>query len=105
MGRLYIDYINDENEEVIFCNNCKIHLIEKKYINPINGLDISITHKLPFNVHIVPNDQLVAYNSNNYKFHDIICNRCDNEIGWTIEYPVNNEYKRLIFIQNENISI
>lgn len=105
MGRLYIHYFNEDNTEIMCCNNCKIHLIEKQFINPIIGLEISMIHKLPINVQIVPNDSLIAYNSNNYKFHDILCNRCNNEIGWKIEYPTNYGYKELIFIQNESLTI
>ena len=102
MGRLYVQYIDDD-EGLVLCNKCNIHLVEKKHINPIIGLELSTTYKLPINVHLVTNEQLVAYNPHNYRFKDIICNRCDNEIGWTIEYPSSYGYKELIFLLNESL--
>lgn len=104
MGRLYMSYLNDDSCEIAVCNKCKAHLVEKKNINPIMGLEISITHKLPINVHIVPSERLVDFYPNNYTFSDIICNRCQNEIGWTIQYPTIYGNKELSFVHNENIS-
>lgn len=105
MGRLHLEYLNDDdNTEVIVCNKCKAHLLEKKDISPIMGLEISMTHKLPINAHIVPSERLSEFYPNTYSFGDIFCNRCENVIGWTIKYPTNYGNKELSFVLNESIS-
>lgn len=105
MGRLFTQYLDDEKSNIVFCNKCKVHLIEKHFINHIIGLEISMTHKLPVNVYTVPNDHIVAYNVRDYKFQDIVCNSCNSDIGWTIEFDTDHGYKELVFLQNESISV
>lgn len=104
MGRLFLEYMDIENENLIVCRFCNVHLLNKNNINPIIGLEISMSSELPINVHISPTkESLVAYNPNNYKFNDIICNKCKNDIGWTIDYPTSNGEKSLVFLLNESI--
>jgi hypothetical protein len=100
-----MDYLNDddENNEIIVCNKCEAHLLEKKDVNPIMGLDISMTHKLPINTHVVPSERLLDFYPNNYTFCDIFCNRCESVIGWTIQYPTIYGNKELSFVLNESI--
>lgn len=104
MGRLFIEYMDTANNNVIVCRFCNVHLINKDDINPIIGLEISMANKVPFNVHVCPTkESFVAYNPNNYKFNDIICNKCKNDIGWIIEYPSTTGEKSLVFLLNESI--
>lgn len=104
MGRLFLEYMDTDKDDVFVCRFCDVHLMNKNNINPIIGLEISMSYKTPINVHIIPaKESFVAYNPNNHKFNDIICNKCKNEIGWTIDYPTTNGYKSLVFLLNENI--
>lgn len=104
MGRLFLQYMDTDNDDIIVCGFCDVHLMNKMNINPLIGLQISMTTKIPINVHITPaKENFVAYNPNNYKFNDIICNKCKNDIGWTINYPTINGEKSLIFLLNESI--
>jgi hypothetical protein len=104
MGRLHIDYLEDDDSDIIVCKKCKAHLLEKKNINPMMGLEISMIHKLPINVQTIQSNKLLDFYPNNYTFSDIICNRCKNEIGWTIQYPTIYGNKELSFVLNENVS-
>jgi hypothetical protein len=106
MGRLHIDYLDDDcdNSEIVKCTKCRTHLLEKKDTSPILGLEISMTYKLPINIHIVPNNTLTNTSPNDYKFSDFFCNRCENLIGWTMQYPTIYGNKDLSFVLNESIS-
>lgn len=104
MGRLFLEYMDEEKDNLIVCSFCNVHLLNKDDVNPIIGLEISMSSKIPINVHITPcKESFIAYNPNNYKFNDIICNKCKNDIGWTINYPTNFGEKSLIFLLNESI--
>lgn len=104
MGRLFLEYIDTDKSDIIVCCFCNTHFMKKNNIHPIIGLEVSMSSKIPINVHITPaKESFVAYNPNNYKFNDILCNKCNNEIGWTIDYPITNGEKTLVFLLNENI--
>jgi hypothetical protein len=78
--------------------------MNKDSVSPIIGLEISMSSKIPINVHISPaKESFVAYHPKNYKFNDIICNKCKNDIGWSIDYPTTNGEKSLVFLLNESI--
>ena len=104
MGRLFIEYMDTDNETLFVCRFCNVHLMNKDSVSPIIGLEISMSSKIPINVHISPaKESFVAYHPNNYKFNDITCNKCKNDIGWSIDYPTTNGTKSLIFLLNESI--
>jgi hypothetical protein len=104
MGRLFLEYMDSDKDDVILCRFCNVHLLNKNNINQVVGLQISMSSKVPVNVHITPTkESFLAYNPNNYKFNDIICNRCNNDIGWTIDYPTTNGEKSFVFLLNESI--
>lgn len=104
MGRLFIEYMDTSDENIVVCRLCNVHLIKKNDINPIVGLEVSMCSELPSNVHITPTkENFIAYNPNNYKFNDIICSKCGNDIGWTIDYSTTNQDKSIVFLLNESI--
>lgn len=104
MGRLFLEYIDIDDTNIIMCRFCNVHLLNKDNIKPIIGLEISISTKIPINVHVSPAEQsYVAYNPNNYKFNDIVCSKCKNDVGWTIDYSTSNGEKSFVFLLNESI--
>lgn len=104
MGRLFLEYIDMNDTNIVVCRFCNVHLLNKNNINPVIGLEISMSSTIPINVHICPTkESFVSYNA--YKFNDIICNKCKNDIGWTIDYPTTNGEKSLVFLLNESIKM
>lgn len=109
MGKIFKEYIDNSDGEVLYvCCVCKAHIVSKKDIKLVAGMELIACYSNPVNTYNICCSRPLTYGASSYAFSDIHCNVCDKQLGWQLQTPEsdgNNIVHPCLFLLEESISL